>query len=219
MSVLLENVRKSYRTPEGAVSDVIRLQKFKVDKGAQRVITGRSGSGKTTLLNIIGGIVTPEEGRVSVEGTDISALSEAARDRFRARTIGTVFQTFNLIQGYTALENVLLGMLFAGKVEKVRATALLDRVGLKDRLAYLPTEMSVGQQQRVSIARALANNPSLILADEPTGNLDPATGETIIALLKDVCRESGATLLIVTHQPQVMASFADVADLSTMGSA
>ena len=92
MSVLLENVRKSYRTPEGAVSDVIRLAKFKVDKGAQRVITGRSGSGKTTLLNIIGGIVTPEEGRVSVEGTDISSLSEAARDRFRARSIGYVFQ-------------------------------------------------------------------------------------------------------------------------------
>jgi putative ABC transport system ATP-binding protein len=219
MSVLLENVRKSYRTPEGAVSDVIRLRKFKVDKGAQRVITGRSGSGKTTLLNLIGGIVTPDEGSVSVEGTEISRLSEAARDRFRARTIGTVFQTFNLIQGYTAFENVLLGMLFAGKVEKVRATALLDRVGLKDRMSYLPTEMSVGQQQRVSIARALANNPSLILADEPTGNLDPATGETIISLLKDVCRESGATLLIVTHQPQVMASFADVVDLSTLGAA
>jgi putative ABC transport system ATP-binding protein len=218
MSILLENVRKSYRTPEGGVSDVIRLGRFELPKGAQRVITGRSGSGKTTLLNIIGGIVTPDEGRVAIEGVDIASLGEAARDRFRARTIGYVFQTFNLIQGYTALENVLLGMLFAGQVDKARAAAQLERVGLKDRMHYLPTELSVGQQQRVSIARALANNPLLILADEPTGNLDPTTGDTIIALLKEVCAEMKSTLLIVTHQPPVMAAFADVVDLSKLAS-
>ncbi len=216
MSILLENVRKSYKTPEGGVSDVIRLKRFEVPKGAQKVITGRSGSGKTTLLNIIGGIIAPDEGSVQIEGNNIAALSEAARDTFRARTIGYVFQTFNLLQGYTARENVLLGMLFAGKVDGERAVHLLDRVGLIDRTGYLPTELSVGQQQRVSIARALANNPALILADEPTGNLDPATGETIISLLKDVCRESGATLLIVTHQPQVMAAFTDVVDLGAL---
>ena len=216
MSILLENVRKSYRTPEGGVSDVIRLKRFELPKGAQRVITGRSGSGKTTLLNIIGGIVTPDEGRVSIEETNISELGEAARDRFRARTIGYVFQTFNLVQGYTALENVMLGMLFAGRVDRARAEALLDRVGLKDRMHYLPTEMSVGQQQRVSIARALGNKPVLILCDEPTGNLDPATGDTIIALLKEVCAEGGETLLIVTHQPPVMAAFTDVIDLAKL---
>jgi putative ABC transport system ATP-binding protein len=216
MSVRLQNVRKSYRTPEGGVSDVIRVAAFEVGKGQHLVITGRSGSGKTTLLNLIGGIVTPDEGSVAIAGTDITALSEAERDRFRARTIGFVFQTFNLLQGYTALENVLLGMLFAGRVDRTRAEALLERVGLKDRMRYLPTELSVGQQQRVSIARALANQPGLVLADEPTGNLDPATGDTIIGLLKDVCAESGATLLIVTHQPQVMKAFAKVVDLSTL---
>jgi ABC-type lipoprotein export system ATPase subunit len=216
MSILLENVRKTYRTPEGGVSDVIRLKRFEVPKGAQRVITGRSGSGKTTLMNLIGGIVTPDEGRVEIAGTDISHLSEAARDRFRARTIGFVFQTFNLLQGYTALENVLLGMLFAGKVDRARAESLLDRVGLKDRMRYQPAEMSVGQQQRVSIARAVANHPSVLLADEPTGNLDPATGATIIQLLKDICGETAATLLIVTHQPQVMQAFTDVVDLGAL---
>jgi putative ABC transport system ATP-binding protein len=216
MPMLLENLRKSYKTPEGAPFDLLRIARLEIPDGAQWVITGRSGSGKTTFLNLIAGIVTPDEGRIVVGDTEVTAISEAGRDRFRARHIGFVFQTFNLLQGFDALENVLVGMLFAGKVDRARAARLLERVGLGDRVRYRPSELSVGQQQRVAIARALANDPRLILADEPTGNVDPATGETIINLLKDVCREANRTLLIVTHQPQVVQSFAKVVDLAQL---
>jgi len=214
--MLLENLRKSYKTPEGTKFDVLRIARLEIPDGAQWVITGRSGSGKTTFLNLIAGIVTPDEGRIVVGDTEVTAISESGRDRFRARRIGFVFQTFNLLQGFDALENVLVGMLFAGRVDRARAESLLERVGLANRMRYRPSSLSVGQQQRVAIARALANDPALILADEPTGNVDPATGETIIALLKDVCREGNRTLLIVTHQPQVVQSFAKVVDLAQL---
>ena len=211
MSILLEGVRKSYRG-----RPVLAIDRLQVPAGAQWVVTGASGSGKTTLLNLIGGILTPDAGRVTVAGTDLTALSEAARDRFRAQRIGVVFQTFNLLQGFSALENVLLGMLFAGRTDRPRAAALLERVGLKDQMHAPPSELSVGQQQRVAIARALANRPGVLLADEPTGNLDPATGASIVDLLKDVCREGGETLILVTHQPAVMQSFKDVYDLTCL---
>jgi putative ABC transport system ATP-binding protein len=211
MSILLEGVRKSYRG-----QPVLAIECLQIPAGAQWVITGSSGSGKTTLLNLIAGILSPDAGRVTVAGTEITALSEAARDRFRAERIGIVFQTFNLLQGFSALENVLLGMLFAGTTDRPRAEALLDRVGLKDKMRATPSELSVGQQQRVAIARALANKPGLLLADEPTGNLDPATGESIVDLLKAVCREGGETLVLVTHQPAVMKSFKDVFDLTCL---
>jgi len=146
----------------------------------------------------------------------VTVLPEAKRDRFRARHLGYVFQTFNLLDGFDALENVLVAMLFGGGVDRDRANRLLDRVGLSDRKGYRPSELSVGQQQRVAIARALANDPQVILADEPTGNVDPTTGETIIALLKEVCAEKNRTLILVTHQPQVVASFPDVMDLSKL---
>ena len=207
----MEGVRKSFRgTP------VLSIDKLQIPKGAQWVITGASGSGKTTFLNVVSGILRPDEGSVTVAGTDLTRLPEAARDRFRAEKIGFVFQTFNLLQGFTALENVLLGMLFADRVDPPRAEALLDRVGLKEKIQQAPDTLSVGQQQRVAIARALANRPEILLADEPTGNLDPKTGETIIDLLKEVCRENGTTLLCVTHQPQVMQSFKEVTDLSCL---
>ncbi len=207
----MEGVRKGYNgTP------VLSIGRLEIPKGAQWVITGRSGSGKTTFLNLLAGILTPDAGTVTVAGTPINLLPEARRDRFRAEKIGFVFQTFNLLQGFTALENVLLGMLFARKTDRARGESLLDRVGLKDRMGYRPSELSVGQQQRVAIARALANRPELILADEPTGNLDPKTGESVIGLLKEVCREGGETLVVVTHQPQVMQSFKDVTDLSCL---
>jgi len=216
MAIAIDNLRKSYRTPEGGVSDVIRIRSLTIPDKAQWVVTGPSGCGKTTLLNLIAGIVTPDEGKVTIDGTEVTSMREARRDRYRAERIGFVFQTFNLLPGFDALENVLMGMWLAGPVDRERALSLLERVGLKDRLRYLPREMSVGQQQRVAIARALANRPALILADEPTGNLDPATGGTIIDLLKEVCREGGQTLLIVTHQPQVVASFPDVVDLGKL---
>jgi putative ABC transport system ATP-binding protein len=211
MSVLLEGVRKGY-----AGTPVLSIGRLEISKGAQWVITGRSGSGKTTFLNLVAGILTPDTGTVTVAGTPVNLLPEAERDRFRAGKIGFVFQTFNLLQGFSALENVLLGMLFAGKTDRPRAEGLLERVGLKDRMGYPPNQLSVGQQQRVAIARALANRPEIILADEPTGNLDPATGQSIIELLKEVCREGGETLVVVTHQPQVMQSFRDVTDLSRL---
>ena len=211
MSIELSGVRKSYR---GAT--VLSIPRLSIPKGAQWIITGESGSGKTTFLNLVSGILTPDCGTITVSGTEITRLSEPARDRFRARKIGIVFQTFNLLQGFTARENVLLGMLFADQVDESRAGALLDRVGLAEKRHQNPDTLSVGQQQRVAIARALANRPEILLADEPTGNLDPKTGESIIELLKDVCREQGTTLLCVTHQPQVMASFKDVTDLSCL---
>ena len=207
----MEGVRKGYKG-----TTVLRIDKLSVPKGAQWIITGSSGSGKTTFLNLVSGILMPDSGSITVSGTDITRLSEAARDRFRAEKIGFVFQTFNLLQGFSVRENVLLGMLFADRVDPARADSLLDRVGLTDKRDQNPDALSVGQQQRVAIARALANKPEILLADEPTGNLDPKTGETIIDLLKEVCRENGTTLLCVTHQPQVMASFKDVTDLSCL---
>jgi putative ABC transport system ATP-binding protein len=211
VSITLDGVRKSFRgTP------VLDIRRLEIPKGAQWIITGSSGSGKTTFLNLVSGILTPDAGSITVSGTDITRLSEPDRDRFRAAKIGIVFQTFNLLQGFTALENVLLGMLFADRVDPDRAGALLDRVGLKEKRDQNPDALSVGQQQRVAIARALANKPEILLADEPTGNLDPKTGETIIELLKEMCGENGTTLLCVTHQPQVMQSFKDVTDLTCL---
>jgi len=211
VSITLNGVRKAFN---GA--PVLSIDRLEIPKGAQWVITGTSGSGKTTFLNLVSGILTPDAGTITVAGTEITRLPEAARDRFRAEKIGVVFQTFNLLQGFSALENVLLGMLFAGSVDAARADTLLERVGLQDKRDQNPDALSVGQQQRVAIARALANNPEILLADEPTGNLDPKTGESIIGLLKEVCGENGTTLLCVTHQPQVMQSFKDVSDLSCL---
>jgi putative ABC transport system ATP-binding protein len=212
VSIALNGVRKAFKgTP------VLSIDRLDIPKKAQWIITGSSGSGKTTFLNLVSGILTPDAGTVTVAGTEITRLPEAARDRFRAEKIGFVFQTFNLLQGFTALENVLLGMLFADRVDRARAESLLERVGLKDKQNQTPDALSVGQQQRVAIARAIANTPEILLADEPTGNLDPKTGDAIIGLLKEVCAENGTTLLCVTHQPQVMQSFKDVTDLGALG--
>jgi putative ABC transport system ATP-binding protein len=216
MIIRVEDLRKTFRAPDGSPLDVLRIGRLEIPDGAQWVITGRSGSGKTTFLNVLGGIIAPDTGRVVIGDTDVTSLPEARRDRFRARHLGYVFQTFNLLDGFDALENVLVAMLFGGGVDRDRAVRLLDRVGLSDRQRYRPAELSVGQQQRVAIARALANDPQVLLADEPTGNVDPATGETIIALLKEVCAEGNRSLIIVTHQPQVVQSFPDVMDLSKL---
>ncbi len=209
MSILLKDIRKSFgETP------VLSIDHLEIPGGSEWVITGKSGSGKTTFLNLIAGILLPDRGQVMVEGTDISVLPETKRDLFRARKIGFVFQTFHLLPGFTALENVQLGMLFAGKSDRAKAEGLLERVGLSDRMRYHPAEMSVGQQQRVAIARALANDPALILADEPTGNLDPETGVIVLDLLREMCSTGGTTLVVVTHQPQVVEAFPKIWNLS-----
>ena len=178
-----------------------------------------SGTGKTTFLNCIAGILRPNNGSVRLNGIDMAAASEGRRDQLRAQTIGYIFQTFNLLQGYTCLENVLLGMSFGRGANRAFARELLERVGLGDRLEYRPGQLSVGQQQRVAVARALANQPKLVLADEPTGNLDPRNAREAIKLIREICRESGAALLIVSHDQSVLEQFDDCADLAEINRA
>jgi putative ABC transport system ATP-binding protein len=168
---------------------------------------GESGSGKTTFLHLLAGILKPNEGSIILDGTEVSQLSESARDRLRAESIGYVFQSFNLLQGFTCLENVLLAMSFSKQAKKPWAKELLERVGLSARTDYYPRQLSVGQQQRVAVARALANRPKLVLADEPTGNLDPGNGQKALSLLKELCQENGSSLLLVSHDEKVIESF------------
>lgn len=181
---------------------------FSIPRGASCAIVGPSGSGKSTLMNIIGGLDTPTEGQIIIDGVDIRALDDEALARFRNRTIGFVFQSFNLLPRMTALENVELPLIYAGVEPKRRreeAAALLERVGLGERMSHKPTQLSGGQQQRVAIARALAGTPALLLADEPTGALDTHTGQEILALFDALNRE-GVTIVLVTHDHEVAAA-------------
>ena len=213
----LRNVSKSFREADGNLLEVISLRQFELGAGEQAVLVGESGSGKSTLLNLIAGILLPDEGEIVVNGTDPTKLSEAARDRFRAANIGYVFQSFNLLQGFTALENVLLGQMFGGgNGDADRAVQLLKSVGLGHRLQHKPRALSVGEQQRVAIARALVNAPPLVLADEPTGSLDAKNGMAVLELLRRICTEGKHTLLLVTHDPQVMKSFEKVVRLEDL---
>ena len=155
----IKDLRKSYKEPGGARMMVVDVPTFELDAGEQMALRGSSGCGKTTLLHLIAGILQPDSGIITLNGESMTGRPEAARDKLRSRNIGYVFQTFNLLQGYTALENVLLGMMFGAGTDIPRATALLERVGLADRMRYKPRQLSVGQQQRVSLARALANHP------------------------------------------------------------
>ncbi len=204
----INGLRKSFPQPLGGKLLILDIPNFHMPAGEQLVLRGESGSGKTTLLQIISGISQADEGRVSIDSVELSKLSEAARDRFRAAKIGFVFQTFNLLPAFTALENVRLGMTFGrGKYNLDRARDLLNRVGLADRIHYRPSQLSVGQQQRVAVARALANQPRLLLADEPTANVDPSNQQKIIDLLRDVCRLESVALLLVTHSDLVARQF------------
>jgi putative ABC transport system ATP-binding protein len=215
MSLLIENLTKSYRQPDGGRIPVLDVERFELGRGEQVVLLGSSGGGKTTLLNVIAGLRTPDAGRVLIDGVDVTALPEAARDRFRAERIGFVFQTFNLLPAFTALENVLLGMSFGGrKVDRKRAHELLDRVGLGHRLHNRPAQLSVGERQRVAVARALANKPSLMLADEPTANVDAANQQNVLDMIRHTCREQNVSLLMVTHSPQVAEQFERIEQLA-----
>jgi ABC-type lipoprotein export system ATPase subunit len=156
---------------------------------------------------MIAGILKPDSGSITLAGREMSALSEPGRDRLRATTIGYIFQTFNLLQGYTCLENVLLGMSFGPGADRAFAQALLQRVGLETRLKHYPRQLSTGQQQRVAVARALANRPKLVLADEPTGNLDHKNATESLALIRETCKENGAALLLVSHDREVLEQF------------
>ncbi|HLQ38978.1 MAG TPA: ABC transporter ATP-binding protein [Planctomycetota bacterium] len=214
----LRNVRKSYRQGDREVvaCDVGELL---IRDGEQVALVGRSGTGKTTLMHIIAGILRPDLGEVRVRDTALQQLGEARRDRFRGQHIGMVYQTFNLLQPFTALENVLLGALFgrgAGAAAKQRATMLLDRTGLAERMHHLPNQLSVGQVQRVAICRALVNDPELILMDEPLGNQDKQTGGQVIDLLLQLAKEGGKTVVMVTHDPESAKRMQRTVDLATL---
>ncbi|MHC4972315.1 MAG: ABC transporter ATP-binding protein [Planctomycetota bacterium] len=220
MAVLeISGLKKSYVSPEGEQTPILHIPEFQLDEGGQVALHGSSGSGKTTFLNLISGVLRADEGRIVVAGHEITRLSEAERDRVRAQHIGYVFQTFNLLQGYTALENVMLGMMFGNGADRAKAAALLERVGLEDRMNYRPRQLSVGQQQRVAVARALANRPELVLADEPTGNLDARRTQDALVLMREVCRENSAALLFVSHDDSILRQFDLVRELSEINDA
>ncbi len=198
--IVLEDVWKVYKS--GVETVALRGVSLEIESGEYVAIVGPSGSGKSTLLHIMGLLDTPTRGRVLIEGRDVSRLGESERALIRRDFIGFVFQQFNLVPHLTALENVMLPLLLKGisrRERERRARELLERVGLSERYNHYPSQLSGGQQQRVAIARALANAPPLILADEPTGNLDSKTGKEIMELLEDVSE----TLVVVTHDPAI----------------
>ncbi|WP_091061129.1 ABC transporter ATP-binding protein [Opitutus sp. GAS368] len=207
-------LRRSFVTPEGERKVIVDVPAFSLAAGQQLALRGESGSGKTTFLHLIAGILAADAGTIQLAGRDMATLGEHARDRLRAGNIGYIFQTFNLLQGYSCLENVLLGMAFGAGMDRAHSRAMLERVGLGHRLGHYPRQLSTGQQQRVAVARALANHPKLVLADEPTGNLDHKNARESLALIRETCRENGAALLLVSHDPAVLGTFEDVRDFA-----
>jgi putative ABC transport system ATP-binding protein len=204
-ALLLEGVRKSFREG-GRTLEVLRGVDLEVTPGESVALLGPSGSGKSTLLNLIGGIDAPDEGRVEVGGVALHSLAERERTLFRRRGIGFVFQLFNLVPTLTVEENLLLPLELAGDVtdeSRARARRLLERLGLADRGGAWPERLSGGEQQRVAVARAVIHRPALVLADEPTGNLDAETGAGVLELLDDLRRETGTTVVVVTHSAEV----------------
>lgn len=205
--LLIENLSKSF--PQGD-KQVLALKGVTASVGQSEfvAIMGASGSGKSTLLNLIAGITQPDEGRVLIDGTEISALRDPELTRFRRRKIGLVFQAFNLIPTLTARDNILLPVLAGGEQGPVSADELLERIGLLDRATHRPDALSGGEQQRIAIARALISNPAILLADEPTGSLDSVTSQTICRLLRELRDDMRRTVVVVTHEPDV-AMWAD----------
>jgi len=206
--VKTENVMKKYRMGSEEVY-ALRGVDLEIYPGEYISIMGPSGSGKTTLFNMVGGLDTPSEGRVYIDGVDVARLDARRLAWLRCRKIGYIFQTFNIIPVMTALENVTLPMIFAGTKAAEAAekgTGLLQKVGLGDRLHHKPFELSGGQQQRVAIARSMANDPAVILADEPTGNLDLKTGKEIIELLKQLNTAANVTIITATHDMKMLSA-------------
>ena len=202
--IRIENLSKVYNSKGNSVA-ALKEVSVSIEKGEFISIVGPSGSGKTTLLLCMGGLIHPSVGKVNIDGASIYDLNIKERATFRLRNLGFVFQTFNLIPYLTALENVQIPLSLAGNNngnQTERATELLEKLGLGDRLNHKPRELSIGQQQRVAIARALANNPKIILADEPTGNLDPNTTNETVAYL-NLLNQTGITVVMVTHNPGV----------------
>jgi putative ABC transport system ATP-binding protein len=196
----------------------LSLPSLALGRGEEMLLIGRSGCGKSTLLQLVSGLLDPSSGAIRIGGTDIGVLRGAARDRVCGRHIGMVFQTFNLLQGFSARENVLVALLMSDVPKadwSARAESLLRSLGI-EALDARAEELSVGQQQRVAIARALACRPTLVLADEPTASLDPENAVNAIRVLRDACREQGAALLVVSHDPALESHFARIERLSTL---
>jgi len=230
MGLLIHKLKKVYRAPDGTSVPVIDIPELYLADGEQVALIGTSGSGKTTLLHMIAGILSPDSGNVvfgydpkkpdSTDAIDLTLLSEAQRDIFRGRNIGYIFQTHHLLPGFTAMENVLLGMSFTGRAhDRGWAEHLLAEVGLSDRLNYKPQKLSVGQQQRVAVARALANRPKLVLADEPTGALDATNAQQVLDLIRKLCGEIGSSLLLVSHDLDIARQLSRVLTLSEINQA
>lgn len=215
----IAQLKKTFLAPDGSCHTVIDMPAFALEERAQVALRGESGSGKTTFLHLVAGILKADTGSIQLAGQNICSLSEPQRDRLRAMTIGYIFQTFNLLPGFTCLENVLLGMSFGPGADRDMAEALLRRVGLGDRLRYYPRQLSSGQQQRVAVARALANQPRLVLADEPTGNLDHRNARDALKLIREACGENGAALLLVSHDREVLSEFEAVFELTQINQA
>ena len=219
----IAELRKSFRDPDGQTLPILDVPSFQAQAAEQIALIGSSGSGKTTLLHVLAGILPADGGMIvytlpakaggaGLEGrttsTDLARLTESGRDQFRGAHIGYIFQTHHLLPAFTALENVLLGMTFSGRqADRAWALHLLERVGLQDRLKYRPAKLSVGQQQRVAVARALANRCALLLADEPTGALDARNAQDVITLIQALSGEIGATVLVVTHDLEIAGRF------------
>lgn len=219
--IKIRDIEKKYPSPDGEEITVLSRVRLDIQAGEEVGIAGASGTGKTTLLNIISGILLPSGGGVHIGDVEINRLPEAKRDLFRAQTIGYVFQAFNLIPSLTAKENVLAAMVFGKKLpartREERCRELLKRVGLSHRMNHKPGQLSGGEQQRVSIARALANRPSVVLADEPTANLDSKNRKMVMELLREVCRENSSILIVATHDPEVLKNLKRVIYLEQTG--
>ncbi len=200
--VEFEHVKKVYKTGEVEIA-ALRDASFQIEKGEFVVIVGASGAGKTTILNILGGMDSLTEGRVTLDGKDISAMDEKNLTEYRRYDVGFVFQFYNLVQNLTARENVELAAELCE--DALDPEEVLTEVGLKDRMSNFPAQLSGGEQQRVAIARALAKNPKLLLCDEPTGALDYLTGKSVLKVLQDTCRNNGKTVIVITHNKALSA--------------
>ncbi len=213
----IRHLKKTFPSPDGKTQTIVDIPDFELNSGQQVALQGQSGCGKTTFLNLISGILQADQPinnqeplpQIILNGTDIAKLSEQQRDQFRGNSIGYIFQTFNLLPAYTILENVLLGMHFSDIADTELAETMLIEVGLAERLNYRPSQLSVGQQQRVAVVRALAKKPNLVLADEPSGNLDSAQAHTALRLIRQICQQQNAALLLVSHDQDLLDQFDD----------
>ncbi|MDG1139268.1 MAG: ABC transporter ATP-binding protein [Opitutales bacterium] len=203
----ISNLKKGFQRTGEIFLPVVSIDELVLEKSKMVAIHGESGSGKTTFLNLIAGLLVPDEGKIYLDGIALHELTESKRDFLRATSIGYIFQSFHLLQSCSALENLLIAMSFGGQANQAKAKEMLDLVGLKDRMSHKPGDMSVGQQQRVALARALINQPSLLLADEPTGNLDAQNAQNSLNLMKELCASTGASMMIVSHDPYVIHAF------------